>query len=83
MDYGKEIKKIIDNGKEEKFFAELAKRESKSAKIRELVIVPYIGDAFAEVKAGNIEVGGSFIEYGFDEDEGLTKQLFDSVLRAI
>jgi len=83
MDYGKEIKRIIDSGKEDAFFEELANREAKSPKIREKVIAPFIGDAFTEVKAGNIELGGSFVKNGFDDDEGLTNKLFNSVLRVI
>ena len=83
MDYGKEIKRIIDSGKEDEFFEELANREAKSPKIREKVIAPFIGDAFTEVAAGNIELGGSYIEKGFEGDEGLTNKVFNSVLRKI
>lgn len=83
MDYGKEIQKIIKDGKEEAFYIILAEREEKSQKIKEKAILPYIWDAFTEVGAGNVDDGGEMIEKGFNGDEGLTKRLFDSILREL
>lgn len=84
IDYGKTIKKIIDYGLQDEFFNELAVRESKSMKIKELSIAPYIGDAFTEVEAGNVYVGGSFIERAFSEDtDKLTTKLFNSIVKQV
>lgn len=82
--YEWKILEVLNTGKEEEFFKELVEREGKSTKIRELVIVPFLGDAFAEAKAGHTDVAAEFIYNSFPEDsENLTRKLFDSVYREI